>query len=190
MATIMGAGVVWTALAFAVGATFRVSGANMAALWFLIGPLIVAIDAVDMYAFDQLVLAGHSGTGRCSSGNSTSRLRRERGKLHVHLVRHRGDGDPPHPGIGAGPGGPIGRTGQSVGGYVAKPGWSSVTITGGEYGYQALRHNGLTGATARYRLAGGTFDRLVDTTTWPPGWTAIAPIMITGCCVMLAAVQA
>jgi hypothetical protein len=56
-ATTVGAGVVWTALAFAVGSTSRVSGANMAALWFVVGPVVVAINAVGVFAFDHLVLA-------------------------------------------------------------------------------------------------------------------------------------
>src|SRR4051794_3731055 len=44
VALTVGAGVLWTVLAFVVGASSRVSGANMAALWFVVGPVVITIN--------------------------------------------------------------------------------------------------------------------------------------------------
>jgi hypothetical protein len=54
LATTVGAGLVWIALAFAVTVTSEVSGANMAALWFLVGPLIVGCNSAVAAGVEQL----------------------------------------------------------------------------------------------------------------------------------------
>jgi hypothetical protein len=50
VAATIGAGIVWTAVAFTVTANARVSGANMAALWLFFGPVVVTMNTVVMYA--------------------------------------------------------------------------------------------------------------------------------------------
>jgi hypothetical protein len=80
--------------------------------------------------------------------------------------------------------------GQTARGYTATAGWTSIAVTGGEFGLQALFHNERTGASARYRLLGnGTVDTLIDTPAWTPGWTAVAPVLIPNCCYVLSAVR-
>lgn len=57
VAATVGGGVVWTMLAFAITATSRVSGANMAALWFVLGPAIIAANTAGVVILDHLVFA-------------------------------------------------------------------------------------------------------------------------------------
>jgi hypothetical protein len=57
VAATVGAGIVWIAMAFFITARARVSGANMAALWLFIGPVVVLVNSVAMFALKQIVLA-------------------------------------------------------------------------------------------------------------------------------------
>jgi hypothetical protein len=51
----VGAGGAWAILAFAVTAGARVSGANMAALWLLFGPAVVAVNSTVAIAAELIV---------------------------------------------------------------------------------------------------------------------------------------
>jgi hypothetical protein len=57
LATTVGAGVAWTALAFAVAANARGAGANMAGVWLFFGPVVVVMNSTATFTVAQIVLA-------------------------------------------------------------------------------------------------------------------------------------
>jgi hypothetical protein len=57
VATMVGAAIAWTLLAYTISIRARVSGANMAALWLFLGPIVVAWNAIVAFVTEQIVRA-------------------------------------------------------------------------------------------------------------------------------------